>query len=133
MSNNEITKQSYWNEINSLAESIASEAMADNNNDRQDAEDDINDSRLHETIDEHQWIIYNAYNLDVLKYSDNEDYYIDNFGAEDAGHTLKERGIDGLHTAMLFWAMYADVQNLISDKLDKIEEAVTEKEETINE
>ena len=125
----EITSSEYWTEVQSLADSIASEAMADNDNDREAAEEDINDSRLHETIDGHQWIIYNAYNLPVMQFSDNADYYIDNFGGDDAGHILKERGIDGLHTVIAFWALYADVQDRLSDALDVLEEAAEAAEE----
>lgn len=125
----DITATAYWNEIKSLAESIASEAMADNDKDRSAAEDDINDTRLHETIDGHQWVIYNSYNVDVMRQSGNPDYYIDNFGADDAGNVLKERGIDGLHNVIAFWCMYADVQDRIPDALDEIEEALTNAEE----
>ena len=114
----------YWKEINSIADSLVSESMADNDNDRQAAEDDINDSRLHETVDGHQWVIYNGYNADVMKYSDNEDYYIDNFGNEDAGFVLKERGLPGLHNVIAFWCMYADVQELLSDKMDEFCDAL---------
>lgn len=125
----EITSSEYWTEVQSMADSIASEAMADNDNDREAAEEDINDSRLHETIDGHQWIIYNAYNLPVMQFSDNADYYIDNFGGDDAGNILKERGIDGLHTVIAFWALYADVQDRLSDALDVLEEAAEAAEE----
>ena len=125
----ELTRNEYYAEIKSLADSIASEAMTDNNNDRSAAEEDINDSRLHETIDGHQWVIYNAYNLDVIRNSDNEDYYVDNFGEDDAAHVLKDGGISKLHTVMAFWCMYADVSELISDNLDALEEAAEEAEE----
>lgn len=117
----------YREEIASIAQSLAEEAMADNEYDRQAAEDDINDSRLHETIDGHQWVIYNSYNADVMRHSDNTDYYIDNFGVDDAGHVLKERGLDGLHNVIAFWCMYADVQDRLSDALDAVEEAHSDK------
>lgn len=124
-----ITSSQYWIEVEALANSIATEAMQSCDNDRDDAEELINDSLLHENIDSHQWIIYNSYNLDVIQYSDNSDYYIDEFGAEDAGESLKSGGLSGLHTAIAFWALYADVQNMISDELDTLEEAVEEEEE----
>ena len=92
------------------------------------AEADINDSRLHETIDGHQWVIYTSYNLDVLRHSDNEDAYIDNFGGEDAAHLLKDRGISGLHAVMAYCAMEQDVQSILSDALD---EAIEEHEKTV--
>ena len=129
----------YWAEINSIAESLVSEAMADNDNDRDAAEEDIDDSRLHETIDGHQWVIYNGYNADVMKHSGNEDYYINNFGNDDAGYVLKERGLSGLHNVIAFWCMYADVQELLSDKMDEFCDALPvvedeeENEESANE
>lgn len=122
----ELSRTQYYEEIKSLAESMAREAMADNDNDREKAEEDINDSRLHEAIDGHQWVIYNAYNLDVMRHSDNSDYYVDNFGGEDAGSVLKERGIDGLHNVIAFWCMYADVQDALSDALDEVESSLAE-------
>jgi len=123
----ELSRKQYHDEIESLAESIAEEAMDACGFDRQAAEDDINDSRLHETVDGHQWVIYNAYNADVMRHSDNVDYYIDNFGGDDAGHVLKKRGLGGLRNVIAFWCMYADVQDRISDALDAVEEAHAEK------
>ena len=121
-----MNNQEYWNEVNEIAEAIAEQAMLESDTGKQapiivreDAEELINDSLLHEAIDGHQWIIYYSYNLDVIKYSDNADYMIDNFGGDCAESILKDSGIDGLHTAMAFWALYADVQDLISDKLDQ--------------
>lgn len=117
-----ITSSQYWIEVEALANSIATEAMQSCDNDRNGAEELINDSLLHETIDGHEWIIYNSYNLDVIQHSSNEDYYIDTFGSESAGEELKNSGLSGLHTAVAFWALYADVQEKISDELDTLEE-----------
>ena len=55
--------QDYYTEVNAIAEALVSEAMAEHDNDAEQAMDDINDSRLHETVDGHQWIIYYNYNL----------------------------------------------------------------------
>lgn len=118
----EITHNQYWDEVKSLAASIAEEAMEQADNDRDQAEELINDSILHETIDGHQWVIYYAYNLGVIEHSDNESYYEDNFGGDDIAATLKDGGINKLHTVMAFWCLYADVQNKIPGALDKIEE-----------
>lgn len=117
-----ITSSQYWKEVQTLATQIAQDAMQQADNDRSEAEELINDSLMHETIGAHQWIIYNAYNLDLLQYSENTDYYIDNFGGDDAALILKENGLTGLHQALAFWALYADVQNKIKDALDEIEE-----------
>ncbi len=117
-----ITNTEYWAEIKSLAGNMVSEAM-DDNEDRQAAEDDINDSRLHETIDGHQWVIYYAYNLDVISHSGNSEYYEDNFGGDDIAAVLKDGGINKLHTVMAYWCMYADVQDYLDDAFDKYEAA----------
>ena len=112
-----ITYQEYWKEVNELADSIACEAMADNDNDREAAEEDIFDFRLHETIDGHQWVIYYSYNPDVIQHSDNDEYYLDNFGSEALERSLKEGGLSTLHCHIAFWALYADVSDRIEAAL----------------
>lgn len=114
----EITRSAYYEEIRSIAANMAEEALADNDWDRDAAEEDINDSRLHETIDGHQWVIYTAYNLDVLRHSESADAYVDNFSADDAGHIIKDHGIDDLHAIMAYCAMEQDVRNIMDDALD---------------
>ena len=122
----ELSRQQYRDEIKSIAESLAAEALADCEWDRDSAEEAINDSRLHETIDGHQWVIYNAYNDDVLRHSDNESSYEDNFGTDDMAATIKERGLDGLKNVMAYCAMEQDVRDILSDALD---EAIEEHEQ----
>ena len=124
-----ITSAQYWNEVQSLAVIIAEDAMSYCGNNREEAEELINDSLLHETIDGHQWVIYYAYNLDVYQYSDNSDYYIDNFGGDDAAYVLKEKGLDGLHQVLAYWSLYADVQDKISEALDGIESNIEEQDD----
>ena len=123
-----ITSSQYWNEVQSLAVTIAEEAMLHCENNRDEAEELINDSLLHETIDGHQWIIYYAYNLDVYQYSENSDYYIDNFGGDDTAYVLKEKGLDGLHQVLAYWSLYADVQDKIGEALDGVESSIEESE-----
>lgn len=115
----EITRTAYYDEIRSIADNLAVEALADNDWDRDAAMYDITDSRLHETIDGHQWVIYTSYNMDVLRNSDSADAYIDNFGADDAASVSKKRGIDGLHAVMAYCAMERDVNVILSDALDE--------------
>lgn len=121
----QITQSQYWVEIQSLAQSIVIEAAdyTDCNTpdtfDRDAVLEKIHDTVLHETIDGHQWVIYYAYNLDVLQYSDNTDYMIDNHGVESAGEILKDSGLSGLHSALAFWALYADVADHIDSALDE--------------
>jgi hypothetical protein len=130
-----ITSYDYWNEVNSLAESVVEEAAQQESCDTKDSFDRdtvleaINDRILHETIDGHSWVIYYANNLDVIQHSDNEDYLIDNLGLEEAGHCLKKGGLNGLHQAIAFWALYADVQDKIEEALDSYEENLPEADE----
>lgn len=76
------TEYEYNQQIKVIANDLVEEAFNDVDS-IEDAEELINDSLLHEAIDGHQWVIYNAYNADVMRYSDNEDYYIDNFGTSE--------------------------------------------------
>jgi hypothetical protein len=124
----QFTSVEYWKEVSSIADCLVSES-ADYNDcntvdtfNRDTVLEYIVDSALHETIDGHQWVIYYAYNLSVLEYSDNEDYMVDNFGNDEAGAILKEKGLSGLHSALAFWALYADVYDAIDNALDEYEE-----------
>lgn len=121
-----ITCREYWAEIKSIAAALVKESMADNDNDKEAAIYNINDNRLHETIDGHAWIIYCSYNLEVLSHSDNEGYMSSNFGGKSLAAALDEGGYRGLNTALAFWAMYADVQ-------DDMETAWSDFESTIEE
>ena len=110
----------YYEEVHAIAQYIADTAMDEHNNDREEAEEYINDTLLHETIDGHEYVIYTCNNLDVIQHSQNEDYLEENLGSESVMAALKT-GISGLHCAMAFWAMYTDVQDIIGDVLDLVE------------
>jgi hypothetical protein len=130
----EITQANYWTEVKDLAYNLIDETAAwiDDADDltleelREEVEDKINDFALHELIDSHQWIIYNYYNLQVIRYSDNEDYMADNFGSDALAETLKESGLDGLHTAIAFWCLYADVQDMLPAAWEQWEDEQTD-------
>lgn len=117
-----ITYQKYRKEIESLAESLVEEAIYDLDSDELDAEDILDyinmSSMLHETIDGHQWVTYYAYNDDVLKHSDNRDSMAFNMGNEEMGRVVAEQGLDTLKMQMAFFAMYDDVQELISEQIE---------------
>ena len=109
----------YWNEIETLADTVVEQAIKDSDNDIEDAMDRALDL-LHEVVDGHQWIIYNSYNLDVIKWSRNEDYGIDHFGTEWLEKELK-KGLDALHNAVAFWAFYADISEKVYGDLSRLE------------
>ena len=129
-----ITNVEYWSEVQAIAASLVHEAAnyTDCNTlDAFDADtirDHIYDSALNETIDGHQWVIYYAYNLDVLQHTDNAEYAADNFGSEYLADALK-KGLSDLHMMLAFWALYADVSDSIGDALEEYESKLNEAEE----
>jgi len=112
------TEYEYNKEIVAIAKCIVEEAYIDYTDvtNREEAEELINDTLLHETIDGHQWVIYYRYNLPVLEYSHNT-YYADEQGL--IGENPLENGLNSFHTMLAFWAMYADVQEELESALDK--------------
>ena len=116
----DLTQQEYNTEIKSIAECMVSTAFNeyDEVETIEQAEELINDSLLHETIDGHQWIIYYSYNDDVIRYSDNADAYQDVYSNEDAGALIAEKGLDDFGTVRAYWAMYTDVQEQLQEVLE---------------
>lgn len=80
--------------------------------------DYINDSDLvHEQVDSSQYTIYNAYHLDILKYSDNDNALINELG------TSALDGVESFNDVMgrfAYWALYNDVWNFLHDKLASV-------------
>ena len=111
-----INQKEYFAEVNATAGNIAEMALEEKGWDREEAEEYINDSLLHENIDGHEWIIYTAYHLPIIQHSPNDEYMADNMGGLE--ETVKEGGVQGLHMAMAFWAFYADVQEELECALD---------------
>ena len=110
----EFTKSQYYAKVEEYAKMVVSEAMDTADNNVPDAVYLISDLLLEE-VDSSQYAIYTFYHLPIIQYSDNEDYYIDNFGSNEAANVLKEKGLSGLHAAIAFWAFYADIQDKISN------------------
>jgi hypothetical protein len=125
-----ITCSQYWTEVKSIAECLVSESAiytecnTAESFDQDTIRDHIFDSALHEAIDSHQWVIYYAYNLDVLQHSDNAEYGIDH-GIIDASESIKA-GLSTLHCHLAFWALYADVCDYIDDAIAEYESNLTE-------
>lgn len=115
-----IANSEYYKEVQSTASDLVFEALKECDNDSEQAMELINDGLLHEWIEGHEWIIYNAYHLTILQHSSNDEYMIDNLGEDSAASTLKEGGLSGLHCALAFWAMYADIQDILSDTMDDL-------------
>ena len=124
-----ISNRDYWVEVKSIAAQIAEEAVGqvkegteclgcDEQELKEAAEEIINDTLLHETIDGHEWVIYYSYNLDVIQHSSNDEAYQEIYNDSDAGQFLADGGLNSLHSMIAFWALYADVQDYIDDALD---------------
>ena len=106
-----ITSIEYWEEIKSIAANLIEENQEEANERGDCVLEYINDSGLIwvGTVG-HQWITNYSYNLDVLDNTDNFDYIEGNLGSDYLGDVLKRDGLRGLHQAMAYHAMLADVQ-----------------------
>lgn len=111
----DLTRDSYFNEVRSIAASCVDETLNEDGSPDEDAARE----RVWETIGSNAYIIWTRHHLDVLKYSDNEDA-IEDIGGMDS--ILKEKGLDGLHAAMAFCAMERDVQDKIGEAIEAAQE-----------
>ena len=109
----------YYTEVAAIAAALVAECMQECDNDREAAKELINDSRLHETMDGHQWVIYYSYNLPVLQYSSNTEYGVDEGFVNIS--VITERSLNDFHTALAYWALYADVQEHLNTAFDDYE------------
>lgn len=89
--------------------------------DKDEIEELVNDSLLHETVDGSQYAIYYHYHLDILKHSSNSEAAINQgiLCGDSLSHILTNDGLTGLHQALAFYAMYADVQEEIAELLEQ--------------
>lgn len=115
---NNITFSEYRKEIEELATCLVDDAIDALEYDkeeitRESVEDIIMDSLLHETIDGHQWVIYYAYNDEVLTHTEFPEAYQDVYSNEDLGQLVAEKGFDSAKMVMAFYAMYNDVLSQI--------------------
>ena len=103
-----IKNHDYWKEIREIASDLIKDIRVENpafNDD--DLLDECHD-RLYGIIDNHEWVIYHGNNLSVLEHSNNREFMVEHFGDDDVAQVLKEKGINGLHSALAYWAMFAD-------------------------
>ena len=100
----EITQQEYKNEVEATAETVI-----DIYNEYKEDYALIHEV-IHEEIDNHQWIIYNAYHLDILKYADNEPegwyIYVSDENMSDYRNVLQ---------AMAYVSLQLDVTDKVSE------------------
>lgn len=103
-----ITNHDYWKEIREIASDLIKDIREENKGFDDDELLDECHERLYEIIDSHQWVIYYGYNLSVLEHSDNREFMIEHHGEDYAGECLKNGGLNGLHSHLAYWAMFAD-------------------------
>lgn len=73
----------------------------------------------HERVDSHEWIIYYAFNDDVIKYASNPDAWEDCYSAQDIGQLVADQGMRQARVSQAFFAMREDVQCEISILADQ--------------
>jgi hypothetical protein len=101
----DIKRAEYYGAVRSMAKEGADKARAGEFSDREELIEWV-----HESVDGSYWVIYTHANLDVLRYSDNDSAYSDNFGAE--GMTDKSGNINW--AALAYAAMEQDVMEALS-------------------
>jgi hypothetical protein len=114
-----INSSEYYSECESIVSTIVAEMAAELTSEGTEIDsDNLTDAtieRLNETLDNHQWIIYTCYHLQILQISSNDNAMIEEQGEESAAYALKRGGLSGLHQALAFCAMYADCMEYVSD------------------
>lgn len=98
-----ISQQEYWDEVRNLAKEAHDMVVEDETRDLGDM--------IHELVDGHEWVIYTAYNFDVLKHTESDSEIEDLFGDEKVG--------DGWH-ALLGKAAYAALAGDVRAQADAI-------------
>lgn len=120
----DITYQTYWQEVLSLAESTLQEVTDEHPDASEDELREDLQERLWETVDGHQWVIYTANHYPVLHYSNNDAYAIEEWGTDG----LIEDG--QLRTDRLaFGALYADVSEKLWELFEKREDEEDEEDD----
>lgn len=112
-----LTYNDYSNEIASIVKNCFDAK------EYEDTDEDTWTDRLHENIDNHQWVIYTAFHTDVLNHTTNEDYCFEQ-GLIDAS---KAQSLSDITQTATFWAMYADCVEYFennSEELTKDEEKI---------
>ena len=123
MSNLDFTESQYHQEIKDLASDLYDEALAQNDNDHDQAEDAIFDYMLAELVDGHQWVIYTYSNDLVARFSDSSEAYRDIYDNEHIGQIVTDQGLDGLKPIIAYFAMEQDIADALYE-LEAFKEAV---------
>jgi hypothetical protein len=110
-----IKRADYWRHVRALADDVKENATRRVREDGDDPNEAVNEC-LHETVDGSAWVVYTRRNFDVLRYSENEDAAVEEFGTE---CLTNDSGVDWARLA--FCALRADVQAQLSDLVNELE------------
>ena len=119
----DFTESQYHQEIKDLASDLYDEALAQNDNDHDQADDAIFDYMLTELVDGHQWVIYTYSNDLVARFSDNADAYRDCYDNESIGQIVTDKGLEGMKPIIAYFAMQQDICDALYE-LEAFKEAV---------
>lgn len=114
----DLTEFEYWKEIRESISSILEEEEVLTLEDYKEKEDDIQE-RVWELADGHQWVIYNAYNPDVIRISPNDGYFQENFGVDG----WKDLDFSTIQNQVAFGALYADLMEELYSRHEELERA----------
>lgn len=104
-----ITYQEYLAEVRSIAENAIEEAG--------EYEQDVYDT-AYEAVDGHKWIIYYAYNDDVIRHSGNPDAWQDCYAMEYIGQLVVDEGMQGARAVQAYFALSQDVNEEVAEQLE---------------
>ena len=117
-------KQKSYNEgVKSLASDIIEECISYGS--------DLNDI-IHESVDGDSWIIYTFYYDQIMRFSANDDAYLDVYNPEDLGNLIIDKGLDGVNQARAFFALESDVRHAIYNMKDDLEEQLENLQDELN-
>ena len=119
----EFTESQYHQEIRELASDLYDEALEQNDNDHDQADDAIFDYMLAELVDSHQWVIYTYSNELVARFSDNAEAYRDCYDNESIGQIVTDKGLEGMKPIIAYFAMQQDICDALYE-LEAFKEAV---------
>jgi hypothetical protein len=103
----DVTRKEYLDEIRGIAADAIEEGWTQAGEDADEPNEEAMQEYVQQTVDGHQWIIYYGYPEDVLRFTDNKDAYIEEFGSIEATDTN-----DAL-AKMAYMAMMRDITDYI--------------------
>ncbi len=111
-----LSRKDYQAGINEIALDLWNKALKDANGDKDKAFDLVR-SFIHQAVDGHVWVNNNCYHNLVLHHSNNYSAYENINDNELIGELVAEQGVDGLHMAMTYHAIDADIFDAICEVL----------------